>query len=166
MQRTLIMVRHAKAVYASALESDFDRALSDRGKEDAVAMGKKLHQTALIPDLIIASPAKRTRQTAKRLAKELNYDPEDIVYLEKLYHCTPAVFEAVLRDAVAPTVGTLYIVAHNPGITEFVDRVSPKFRVDNMPTCGVAGIHFEGIEWGNYTTATDRNVFYFEFPRN
>ena len=162
MKRTLILIRHAKSSWSNPLQSDFDRPLNDRGKEDAPVMGKKLKDSKVTPDLIISSTAKRTRQTAKKIAKEVGYDDDNIKWEEKLYHCIPSVFEEVIFG-ISDTVKTVFIVAHNPGITEFVNLLSPEFSIDNMPTCGIVGMHMEADEWNNFSTVKHK-VFLFEYP--
>ena len=162
MQRTLILIRHAKSSWANALQSDFDRPLNDRGNEEAPAMGEKLRKKHLIPDLIVASSAKRTRQTAKKIAKEVGYDPDNIKWEEKLYHCIPSVFEEVIYE-LNTRVKTVFIVAHNPGITEFVNQLSPDFKIDNMPTCGIVGAHLNIDEWNSFPNAK-KEVFLFKYP--
>ena len=71
MQRRLVMIRHAKSSWANPLQSDFMRPLNERGKTEAPEMGDKLKALGITPDLVIASSAKRTRQTAKRIANPL-----------------------------------------------------------------------------------------------
>lgn len=156
------MIRHAKSSWANPLQSDFERPLNERGKRDAPVMGQKLKELRLIPDLIISSSANRTRQTANKIADALGYDRAQIKWEEKLYHCIPSVFDEVLND-VADTVKTLFIVAHNPGITEFVNGLSDAFTVDNMPTCGVAGVLFDAKEWAEFAVV-ERKVILFEYP--
>lgn len=160
--RTLVMIRHAKSSWANPLQSDFERPLNDRGKKDAPEMGAKLKKMGLIPDLIISSTAKRTRQTAKKIAEETGYDPDDIRWEEKLYHCIPSVFEEVIYE-VSDRVKTIFIVAHNPGITDFVNQLSPGFSIDNMPTCGIVGARLETKEWNNFLTS-EKEVFLYEYP--
>jgi phosphohistidine phosphatase len=162
MKRTLVLIRHAKSSWADPLQSDFDRRLNDRGEQEAPDMGEKLKAMDIIPDLIIASSAKRTRQTAKRIAKKVGYDVDKIKLEDKLYHCLPSVFEEVI-NGVGDKVKTVYIVGHNPGITAFVNRISPLFTIDNMPTCGIVGAHMELAEWDDFST-TKRTVFLFEYP--
>jgi len=125
-------------------------------------MGERLKKLKITPDVIIASSAKRTRQTAKKIAKEVGYDTDNIKWEEKLYHCIPSVFEEVIYD-LDDAVKTVFIVAHNPGITEFVNQLSPEFRTDHMPTCGMVGAHVEGEQWSNFSTSV-RKVFLFEYP--
>lgn len=166
MERTLVMIRHAKSSWANPLQSDFDRPLNARGKEDAPHMGEKLKEANLVPDLIISSSAKRTRQTAKRIAKEVGYDVDKIKWEEKLYHCIPSVFEEVIYE-INDAVKTVFIVAHNPGITEFVNQLAPDFCIANMPTCGIVAARVEtaGQGWTGFPFAK-RKVFLFEHPKN
>ncbi len=162
MKRTLVIIRHAKSSWSNPLQSDFERPLNERGKKEAPEMGERLKEMGVIPDLIVASSANRTRQTAKRIAKETGYDADKIKWEEKLYHCIPSVFEEVIYE-LSDKVKTVFIVAHNPGITEFVNQLSPDFSIDNMPTCGMVGTHVETDEWNNYSIAK-RKVFFYEYP--
>lgn len=164
MQRTLVMIRHAKSSWTNPLQSDFERPLTAKGKTDAPAMGAKLHKLGIVPDLIIASSAKRTRQTARRVAREVGYDTDHIRWEEKLYHCIPSVFEELIYEA-DEQVKTIFIVAHNPGITEFVNSLAPDFTIANMPTCGVVCTHVDSDDWTSFSIA-NKKVFLFEYPGN
>lgn len=163
MERTLVMIRHAKSSWANPLQSDFERPLNDRGEKDAPMMGEKLKKQNIIPDLVIASTAKRAKQTAKKIAKALDYDESKILWQEKLYHCIPSVFEEILYE-VDDSIKTVFIVAHNPGITEFVNELSGQFHLDNMPTCGIVGAKFEAEQWNEFSR-TNKTVFLFEYPK-
>ena len=55
--KTLYLVRHAKAIPGDVGVNDFKRPLSKRGKDDAQAMGKRLYQKGISPDLCVSSPA-------------------------------------------------------------------------------------------------------------
>ena len=162
MKRTLVMIRHAKSSWANPLQSDFDRPLNERGKKEAPEMGEWLKEKGILPDLIICSTAKRTRQTAKRIANIIGYKTEQIVWEEKLYHCIPSVFEELLYE-ISDSVKTVFIIAHNPGISEFVNLLSPGFSIENMPTCGVVGATFEAKEW-NMFPLSEREIIFFEYP--
>ncbi len=161
MERTLILIRHAKSRWSNPLHSDFDRPLNERGNHDAPLMGKKLKELNIIPDLIIASSAKRTRQTAKLIAEKVGYNVDEIKWEEKLYHCIPSVFDEVIFE-VGDDVKTLFIIAHNPGITEYVNDLSPKFAIDHMPTCGMVGVQMDMDEWGNMPIS-EKKVFLYEY---
>jgi phosphohistidine phosphatase len=160
--RTLVLIRHAKSSWANPLQSDFDRPLNERGKEEAPEMGIQLKKRKLFPDLIISSTAVRTRQTSRHIAEQIGYEPDNIKWEEKLYHCIPSVFEEVINE-IDESVKTVFIVAHNPGITEFVNQLSPDFKIDNMPTCGVVATYIKDAEWNNFFAA-EHQVFLFEYP--
>lgn len=164
MERTLVMIRHAKSSWANPLQSDFERPLNERGEKDAPVMGERMKERNLVPDLIISSKAKRAKQTAKKIAAAIGYNEENIRWYDRLYHCVPAVFVEVLYD-VPDNVKTVYIVAHNPGITDFVNELSDKFKIDNMPTCGIVAAKFEAREWNEFSIV-DKTVFLFDYPKN
>ncbi len=163
MQRTLVMIRHAKSSWSNPLQSDFERPLNERGEQDAPMMGQRLKTLGIQPDLIISSMARRAKQTAKKIAKELGYDEASIVWYDKLYHCIPQVFEEVIYE-IDDKYKNVFIVAHNPGITEFVNQLSPAFKIDNMPTCGMVGAKLEVREWNEFNNV-NKEVFLFEYPK-
>lgn len=163
MQRTLVMIRHAKSSWANPLQSDYERPLNERGEHDAPVMGARLKEKGISPDLIIASTAKRAAQTAKKIAAAVGYDTEKILWKNRLYHCIPAVFEEVIYE-IDNAVNTVFIVAHNPGITEFVNELVPGFTIDHMPTCGLVATHVDAEEWSDFHNAK-RQVFLFDYPK-
>ena len=64
----IYLVRLAKSSWKDKLLSDRQRPLNKRGKENAPVMAERLRARGGQPDLIISSPAKRARMTAKKLA--------------------------------------------------------------------------------------------------
>ena len=164
MERTLVMIRHAKSSWANPLQSDFERPLNERGEKAAPMMGERLKKRGVAADLIISSTAKRAKQTAKKIASAIGSDVEKITWYDSLYHCIPAVFEEVIQE-IPDDVKTVYIVAHTPGITDFVNQLSPKFRIDHMPTCGVVACRFTAGQWNSFNIA-EREVFLFDYPKN
>ena len=59
----LILFRHGKAEADSASGDDFDRRLAPRGVRESAAMGRSLAELGMCPDLVLASPSARTRET-------------------------------------------------------------------------------------------------------
>lgn len=161
--KRVIIVRHAKSSWANAGLADFDRPLNDRGNHDAPMMGKRLKDLGIKPDLIISSTAKRAKQTAKKISNELNYKKEDILLIDKLYHCHPETFEEVIYS-IEDNLNTIMIVAHNPGITLFVNSLSHSFSSANIPTCGVVVAEFVAKNWNEFNSV-DKQVVIFEYPK-
>jgi phosphohistidine phosphatase len=113
--RRLILFRHAKAEPRGPGEDDFDRALSERGREDAAIIGKALAADGLVPDYALISPARRTAETwicardcFPRIRAELN---------RELYNAGPEEIRAAI-EGVADRCDTLIVIGHNPGLHE------------------------------------------------
>jgi phosphohistidine phosphatase len=113
--RRLILFRHAKAEPRAAGEDDFDRALNERGREDAALVGQALARENLAPDYALISPARRTAETwiyardaFPRIRAELN---------RALYEAAPEDIRAAIEQ-VADRCDTLMVVGHNPGLHE------------------------------------------------
>jgi phosphohistidine phosphatase len=109
----LILMRHAKTERAAESGLDRDRALTERGRADAILMGTVLANKGLRPDLALVSPAVRTRQTWEAMHDalgdvELRIEP-------RLYDASPEVIRRLVQDAEDQT-GCLLVVAHNPGV--------------------------------------------------
>ncbi len=71
--KTLYIIRHAKSSWKDTTLDDFDRSLNKRGKLNAPLMGDRLKSKNIVPDLILSSPAKRAKKTAKIIAEKVEY---------------------------------------------------------------------------------------------
>lgn len=160
--RSLILIRHAKSSWASPELPDKERPLNGRGKHDAPMMGKLLHKSGINPDLIITSPAKRARSTAKKIAAELGYKESAIKVDDKLYMAGTGDFIDVIKD-VKDKVKTLIIFSHNYGITDFANYLCNS-DIDNIPTCGAAGIELDIDSWDKIKN--EKGILrFFEYPK-
>jgi phosphohistidine phosphatase len=151
-ERTLLLLRHAKAQQAQGLP-DHDRGLALRGRRDARAVGRWLSDPSqgVALDLVLCSTSERTRQTLDglcaggALVKESRFD-------ERIYNAGAASLLGVLLE-VPDSVNTVLMIGHAPGIptlatvlaldgtgpTEALERLSEGF-----PTCGLGILGFEG----------------------
>ena len=81
-----MVLRHAKAERPTGV-ADEDRPLTERGHADAAAAGAWLAARGYRPDLVLCSPAKRTRQTWRAVALALaGSDQAEVRYEPDLYH--------------------------------------------------------------------------------
>src|SRR5258706_4941345 len=140
--KRLTLVRHAQAESALEGQADCERALARRGMEDAAEMSRRLRLRRLHVDSIKTSPAPRAAATAEIFARALKIAADWIDKDDRLYTAGPGEFLAAVR-AADDTRSHLLIVAHNPGIAEFADRLSDERRIDAMPTCAFVTIKFE-----------------------
>jgi len=142
--------------------SDFDRPLNERGKRDAPEMADRLLKKKIPIDAFITSPAKRARKTAAVFAKTFGSQKEDLKLQDELYHPSDAAFFNVITQLSDP-VKTIAIFSHNPGITDFVNLLT-NVRIDNVPTCGMFAISFNG-DWSDFRQA-EKNFLFFDYPKN
>lgn len=163
MERRLVLIRHAKSSQADPFQDDFDRPLNERGKRDAPFMGRRLKKAELFPDLILSSPAKRAKQTARKIAGALDCEKEGIRFLKQLYLCDASVFEAEI-EALEDKVKTVFIVGHNPGITEFANQLTDCFRIDNMPAGAFVAASIKAERWQDFSYA-EKEVILCEYPK-
>ncbi|MEV6202477.1 histidine phosphatase family protein [Streptomyces sp. NPDC051771] len=112
----LVLVRHAKAVPKDRPVEDFDRPLSERGLADAPKTGNWLADSDILCDLVLCSPARRTRQTWQLAVPALK-EPPPAVYDKRLYNAVPGMLLTVLAER-GQDLGCLMLVGHNPGIHE------------------------------------------------
>lgn len=141
MSRRLVVLRHAKAEHAAGLP-DVERALTDRGRNQARAVGGLLAREGLVPDHVICSAAKRTRQTWRLVAEGLPAKPKVDVD-ESLYTADlETAFGLVHR--VDPGVRTLLVVGHNPTMADLVAAFGAGYA--HFPPASVAVVDLE-VEW-------------------
>lgn len=144
--RRLTLLRHAKTETQHSGQEDWDRVLEPRGQKDAPEMARRLRERKLKPDMIVTSPAVRALSTAQIFARELHVPAAKLQQDERLYLASPKVLREVVRE-LGGTARHLMIVGHNPGLTEFADRISADREVDNMPTCALYTLEFELEDW-------------------
>ncbi|MFF4582603.1 SixA phosphatase family protein [Streptomyces sp. NPDC001373] len=145
----LLLVRHAKAVPKHRPYDDIDRPLSKRGRAEAPLTGRWLADSGFEPDLVLCSPARRTRQTWQLAVPALE-DPPPALYDERLYNAVPSVLVSALTER-ARGLGSLVLVGHNPGIHDLavgLCRSGPPELLERLkegfPTSGVVVVDVPG----------------------
>jgi phosphohistidine phosphatase len=149
---TLSLLRHAKSSWSGSRLKDIERPLSERGERDAPHMGAFMAQQRLVPDLILCSPAVRTRQTLDLVLPRLKASPE-ILYEETLYPGAPAAMLKRLQR-VASSVRHVMLIGHNPGLQALAQALAAdgaeedlEALAEKLPTGGLAVIAFDRASW-------------------
>ena len=162
MTRTLVLLRHAKAEIPTD-EPDYDRRLTQRGENDAAAAGSWLAAQNIRPDLVICSPAARTRQTWEGVSAAIATAPEVRFEKDLYWGGRTEVFD-ILRT-VPDAVGTVLVVGHNPTMSEVSTLLIPDADYDGvdieLKTAGLAVHGFDGSWSGSEPGAmrlVDRHV--------
>jgi len=144
MERRLILLRHAKSSWKSGASGDHDRPLSKRGRRDAPRVAAYLEELGWVPELVVSSTSKRTRQTWQRMERELRIDPSNVHYEEDLYHGGLAEVRASARGW-PPNVETVMVIGHNPGWEDALYALSHRELV--MTTGNAALLRGRGETW-------------------
>ncbi|MGC8476760.1 MAG: SixA phosphatase family protein [Acetobacteraceae bacterium] len=149
----LLLLRHAKAVREVPGQPDRDRPLAPRGQRDAAALGRTMRRLGLTPDLVLVSPALRTRQTLAALEP---WDETPLVeVMDPLYLADDATLAALLAE-VPETVRSLLLIGHNPGLHGLARRLavaSPGTPLETrFPTAALAEFALPG-RWDRATGA-------------
>jgi phosphohistidine phosphatase len=131
----LTLVRHAHAEWPNYSGKDFDRPLTDRGQADALATAREILATGLHPDLLISSTARRTRDTALILARELGLATAAVRFTDRLYNASADKLEMAAQDASGRMKHVL-LVGHNPGISDLARRLTGDATLALLPPAG------------------------------
>lgn len=146
LPRRLTIVRHGHAETQDAGVADFDRALTGRGLAEAAQAGRRLDDDDLHPELILSSPATRTRQTANAIVRELTGAECGIVHDDALYLALPGQLLAAVARTPAK-VRHLVLVGHNPGISEFARLLAPDDDLEELVTGASCSLGFASTDW-------------------
>ena len=105
----LLLIRHAKAANIAA--SDAQRALTNAGQMQAAKVGQFLQRNELVPDVILASPLVRAKQTAE-IVSDNAVVPSPIIESWLACGMSPAV---ALKELCAyEQFERVALVGHNP----------------------------------------------------
>ena len=149
--RRLFLIRHAKAEPGVG-QDDYDRALTERGRDDARRLAAVLARQDPLPAALNHSGALRTKQTAEMFSAHW---PRRVVLQEEigLYDASREMLLA-RAHGLSNAVECVGIVGHNPGSGELAAYLAgsgdaPELRRMMMkyPTCAVTVIDFDVASW-------------------
>lgn len=134
--RELILLRHAHAESAAPGQDDIDRPLSRQGQAEAELAGRWLKTENLVPDLVLCSPARRTRETLEQVLQVIGY--VDQRQEQRIYEATPGNLIQVADEH--RDVGRVLLVGHNPGLEQVAALLSSGQSGDfrGMPAGSIA----------------------------
>lgn len=150
--RRLMLLRHAKSDWSAPGGCDLDRPLSARGREAAPKMGAYMARHALMPDLVLASPAKRVAETLEHVLLAFKTSPK-IQHEQRIYESGADTLLAAIKET-PKAVHSLLLVGHNPGMAELAslliaagDVQARQQLIEKFPTAALAVIDFPFDDW-------------------
>jgi phosphohistidine phosphatase len=145
-------MRHAQAANPGLGGGDHERPLTAHGQWQAVEMGKKMAAERWQPDVIFASDAVRTKQTAKAVSAQFKVHPL-LQYSDKLYLAPAGDLLAQLQKA-SEIQKSFLLVAHNPGVHYFsllladdANTSAHKLLRRDFPPAALAVIDLPALPW-------------------
>jgi phosphohistidine phosphatase len=150
-----MLLRHAKSDWPDV--ADHARPLAKRGRHDAPAVGRWLAARGYLPDVVVCSTARRTRQTWELIAPELGGSPS--VTFEPRAYDASALTLLYLAQELPDRYHAALLIGHNPAISELASSLAgppeyappakdgppPSPRL-SFPTAAVAVLEFAG-DW-------------------
>lgn len=142
--KQLYLLRHAESEPWNPLGNDFSRTLNEQGFHDAQTVAEWAIETLPVPDTVLCSPAKRTRQT---LAPFLTRWPQLLSvtdYIDSMYGASLNMLLTLMEDAFSYSE-RLFMVGHNPGFEGLlIDVLQPEqaAAIHKMSTGTLAVIEF------------------------
>jgi phosphohistidine phosphatase len=155
--RRLLLLRHAKSSWSQPGASDHERPLNRRGQEAAPRVGAYLARHELIPDRVLCSTARRTRETWELVAAEAPAAPPP-AFEERIYDASARTLLDVFRqaelEANSSGIKSLLVVGHNPGLQEVATQLIASGDLEDrerlrekLPTGGLVVIDFAIDGW-------------------
>ncbi len=153
--RKLYLLRHAKSSWTRPLPEDHDRPLARRGRIASRRVADYLSHRHPPPDLVLASTAVRTLETAHRVGAGWN-PPPPVMELPSLYLAPSGDMLKCIHAVNGAPV--LMLVGHNPGMADLATLLvgdDPAFG-GKFPTGGLAIFNFSVDDWAQADTGTGR----------
>jgi phosphohistidine phosphatase len=142
--KTLFLLRHAKAEDGGDGFPDFDRALNDRGRKEARAVGIFIRKQNVRLDLVLSSSAVRARETTELVlsSAELSLD---VRYDQRIYEGGSLRLLEVISQ-LEDEMSTVLLVGHNPGLEELLSLLTD--RIEHLATGTLAKIDLKAAGQG------------------
>ena len=112
--RLLYLLRHAKSSREDRTLADFDRPLAPRGRAAGESLRAYLRLADVDPQVVLCSPATRTRETLESIRPALGGTSE-LAFDKKLYGGGPKPLLARLRR-LPEGVASAMLIGHNPAL--------------------------------------------------
>lgn len=159
----LYLLRHAKSSWRTPFAADFDRPLSGRGRRAARRMAGYMGEKGILPDLVLCSPARRTRQTLKALSAEVTGKAR-MLFEPQLYGGSAETHLALIGER-GGTAGKLLLIGHNPALETLAlllvgsgEEAARAALAEKFPAGALAHIAFDAADWSEAAPGSGRLV--------
>ena len=146
---------------------DFDRPLARRGLEAAAWIGDTLAQRGLLPERIVCSTSRRTRETLELALVRMPANwAADVVWSEAVYDRRDHDYLGLIAEQGGSTK-VLMVVGHNSATEETARALIGRGEaVGSFPTGGIAVIDIEAAGWTSLVPGSGRLVHFLRPPKD
>ncbi|HET6876650.1 MAG TPA: histidine phosphatase family protein [Jatrophihabitans sp.] len=116
----LHLLRHAKSSWDDDALPDAERPLSPRGRKAASALRRHFKASQLRVDLVLCSPARRTRQTWDRVRDGVRCT--EVRFVPDIYEASAGALLDVVRG-IDESAGSVLLIGHNPGLADLAEQL-------------------------------------------
>jgi phosphohistidine phosphatase len=115
--KQIILMRHAKSDWSSGAQSDHDRPLNSRGRNNALRVGQWFVENDYQPEVILCSDASRTQETLELVAESSGWVEFGlkVKILASLYLASKNSIISTINETLVST-DRVMLVGHNPGM--------------------------------------------------
>lgn len=143
--KKLIIVRHGAFDQSNLRIADIDHPLNRKGQHQVLEMTRQFLTHPFKPDLLVASPAKRTIETAGIYAKALGISSESIQVEEEIFEAERADILRVVH-ALDDTLETVILFGHHPGVTKLLHHLVDS-DIGKIPLGAFAVLELSAESW-------------------
>lgn len=159
--KKLILLRHGKSSWEFNVP-DEERILQQRAYRDADVIAKAFQEKTDYRFSIWSSKAVRATTTAELVREHLKDRVDDFQIKEEFYTFDGDKLLSLIYN-LPDEVDQMMLVGHNPAFTQLINFFCEKVRLDNLPTTGLAEMHFEATKWSQVDKAKLNLIL---FPKN
>lgn len=142
--KTLLILRHGRALPAPPGGDDHDRALHRSGASDVVRVAEGLRTRGLRPDHILTSSARRAVETTSAVQTVLEVAAEAVERDRRIYLADAWELLAIMHE-VDDAVATLLVVGHNPTLSHIGSLLTG--RDVHLDTSGLLALTHPALSW-------------------
>lgn len=137
----LFLLRHGEAGFVDG--SDFQRPLTQKGKENLNRLGQTLSESHVNADFLYCSAATRTRETAEIIKKYIEVGEEE--YVKEIYDGNMESLLGLLEN-IPDDAESCIVIGHNPTISVLASFLTHSSYIGLQPGM-MAIIDLEINDW-------------------
>lgn len=148
--RTLYLLRHAKSSWDDPALADHDRPLAARGIRATPVMADHLRHAGIVPDVVLCSSSRRTRETLDLLGDAIPAT-SDVRVEEGLYHASADTLLRRIR-MLSDSTRQAMLIGHNPAMQELAILLAGSGEhlarlIRKFPTAALASLDTSIDRW-------------------